>query len=114
MMMRQFAVQPPGSAQACDVGSGVVNVGSSYDSNTGSLPVPPPNQGSVKATLALGVAAALAESAELPQFQPTSASAMVSPLPSALMQVVYEPWGPGNGPVDVAPVQAEAKVPDRP
>src|ERR1700728_302782 len=106
MMIRQFAVQPPGSAQACEVGSGVVKVGSSYDSNTGSVPVPPPSHGSVKTTLTLGVAAAVGVE---PQFQPTSASAMVAP-----GQVVYEPCVPGNGPVDVDPLQAEAKVPGRP
>src|ERR1700676_1553999 len=116
MMTRQFAVQPPlapplGSAQLCAVGSGVVKVGSSYDSNTGSLPAPPPNQGSLKTTLTLGNAAAFAE---VPQFQPVSASAIVSPLPSAFRQVVYVPWVPGNGPVDVVPVQAEANRPVRP
>src|SRR3984957_19053485 len=114
MVTRQFAGQPPGSAQVCAVGSGVVKVGSSYDNNTGSLPAPPPNHGSLKITLTLGVAAAIAELAALPQFHPVSASAIVSPLPSAFRQVVYAPCVPGNGPVDVAPVHAEANSAARP
>src|ERR1700722_4597480 len=106
MMTRQFEVQPPGNAQACEVGSGVVNVGSSYDSSTGSLPTPPPNHGSVNTTLTLGVAAAPNMA---PQVHPTRAPAMVSP-----GRVTYEPCVPGNRPVPADPAQAEAKVPGRP
>ncbi len=57
MTTRQTSVQPPGRAQACEVGSGVVKLGSSYEREIGSLPALALNQLSVNRTLTLGVAA---------------------------------------------------------